>query len=97
MNNAFYYTVDVDLTHHGIKGQKWGVRRYQNKDGSLTAAGKKRYDFDIENTKKKMLYSDRKSISQSGDLHWKKSVKPRECLMKKRRHMLISENELKSL
>lgn len=31
-----------ELMHHGIKGQKWGVRRYQNKDGSLTLAGKKR-------------------------------------------------------
>lgn len=31
-----------ELCHHGIKGQKWGVRRYQNKDGSLTYAGKKR-------------------------------------------------------
>lgn len=31
------------LTHHGILGMKWGRRRYQNKDGSLTAAGKKRY------------------------------------------------------
>ena len=31
------------LEHHGIKGMKWGVRRYQNADGSLTAAGKKRY------------------------------------------------------
>lgn len=31
-----------ELYHHGIKGQKWGVRRYQNKDGSLTLAGKKR-------------------------------------------------------
>ena len=30
------------LVHHGIKGQRWGVRRYQNEDGSLTAAGKKR-------------------------------------------------------
>lgn len=30
------------LYHHGIKGMKWGVRRYQNKDGSLTPAGKKR-------------------------------------------------------
>lgn len=31
------------LIHHGIKGQKWGVRRFQNEDGSLTDAGKKRY------------------------------------------------------
>lgn len=31
------------LAHHGIKGMKWGVRRFRNKDGSLTAAGKKRY------------------------------------------------------
>jgi len=31
------------LAHHGIKGQKWGVRRYQNYDGSLTKAGRERY------------------------------------------------------
>lgn len=31
-----------EIYHHGVKGMKWGVRRYQNKDGSLTAAGKKR-------------------------------------------------------
>lgn len=43
-----YYIVDgqwcssEELYHHGIKGMKWGVRRYQNADGSLTAAGKKR-------------------------------------------------------
>ena len=33
----------AELYHHGIKGQRWGVRRYQNDDGSLTAAGKERY------------------------------------------------------
>lgn len=33
-----------ELYHHGIKGQKWGVRRFQNKDGSLTSEGRKRYN-----------------------------------------------------
>ena len=32
-----------ELMHFGILGMKWGIRRYQNKDGSLTPAGKKRY------------------------------------------------------
>ena len=36
-------TPESVLAHHGIKGQKWGVRRYQNPDGSLTSAGKVRY------------------------------------------------------
>lgn len=34
--------MDGEIYHHGILGQKWGVRRFQNKDGSLTAAGKQR-------------------------------------------------------
>lgn len=37
------------LSHHGILGMKWGVRRYQNKDGTLTAAGRKRYYGDDNN------------------------------------------------
>lgn len=37
------------ICHHGILGMKWGIRRYQNKDGSLTAAGKKRYYFSENN------------------------------------------------
>ena len=37
-----------ELYHWGIKGMKWGVRRYQNKDGTLTPAGRKRYGEDGE-------------------------------------------------
>lgn len=38
-----YKIVNGELYHWGLKGMKWGVRRYQNKDGTLTDAGKKRY------------------------------------------------------
>ena len=42
------------LVHYGVKGMRWGVRRYRNKDGTLTPAGKKRYDQDIrDNASKK--------------------------------------------
>ena len=43
-----------ELYHHGIKGMKWGIRRYQNKDGSLTPQGKKKYE---KNTGKILLKS----------------------------------------
>lgn len=42
-----------ELYHHGIKGMKWGVRRYQNEDGSLTAEGRLRYTKEQKNMIKK--------------------------------------------
>lgn len=44
-NNRFgkYYNSDGYLVHHGIPGMRWGVRRYQNADGSLTNKGQRRY------------------------------------------------------
>jgi len=39
------YRDSDELYHHGIKGMRWGIRRYQNEDGSLTEAGKRHYDI----------------------------------------------------
>ena len=57
------------LEHHGIKGQHWGQRRFQNPDGSLTSAGKKRYGSSFEEKKKewakdpKKVYKHRKAFT----------------------------------
>ena len=64
-----------ELYHHGIKGMKWGVRRFQNEDGSLTSAGKKRYDDDS-------IGSD-KRLSSNSD-----SKTPRKGLIQKRKDKL---------
>ena len=45
-----------ELYHHGIKGQKWGIRRYQNKDGSLTNSGEKRYNGKYDIPKGTIMY-----------------------------------------
>lgn len=50
---------ESNLYHHGIKGQKWGVRRYQNKDGSLTSAGKKRYSTSTDSSEHKRGLTDK--------------------------------------
>lgn len=53
MSNIFE-TESTSLQHHGILGQKWGVRRFENKNGTLTHAGRKRYDTDEDGDYKKV-------------------------------------------
>lgn len=53
-----------ELYHYGIKGQKWGVRRYQNDDGSLTPSGKKRYSDDSQINSIKRNETPRKGFIQ---------------------------------
>lgn len=77
------YATDVGqayLAHHGIKGQRWGVRRYQNEDGSLTPEGRERYaprDTDTETTKK--VKKDLLKMS-SGEFTRKYQVTPEEYM-----------------
>lgn len=64
---------DDELAHYGTKGMKWGVRRYQNKDGSLTTAGKKRYaklEAEMETLKPKK----NSKVEETGKTERKKTV-----------------------
>lgn len=72
MENYYVLSSGDDLYHWGIKGMRWGVRRYQNKDGSLTAAGQKRRDKlqakldKIEGTEK--MKNSGKTTKKIGDM-----------------------------
>ena len=66
--------MENELAHWGIKGMRWGVRRYQNKDGTLTPAGKKRYESELAKLKKeeRVLKNRQKSQAKFDELDRKR-------------------------
>lgn len=63
---GYEFIRESDLTHHGIKGQKWGIRRFQNKDGSYTAAGRKRRTENESDNLRKSKHTMKKAIAVGG-------------------------------
>lgn len=96
-----------ELLHSGVKGMRWGVRRYQNKDGTLTAAGKKREAAErkgepkksggvIKNTGKKIAtkFRDRKAAKDKEKAE--KELNEQKAKLRKKRIDEMTDDELKT-
>lgn len=92
MNEYYSYSENdyrAYLEHHGILGMRWGVRRYQNKDGSLTAAGKKHVrgsDSDAKASYKARNRAIQREYDETEARIESKYKKGRQCL----KRMLLS-------
>lgn len=81
-----------ELYHHGVQGQKWGVRRYQNEDGSLTPEGRSHYGYSIREAGKKIIKSlKEKHASRSEQKKKNKQKKERIKRLEKARKAKVAK------
>ena len=95
-----YYYSEMYLQHHGILGQKWGVRRFQNYDGSLTAKGKQRELKSARQYKRALNRVDQGLAEESrslriAEMNSAKHDITRESLLDKRKKAVESGNSKK--
>ena len=64
------YNYTDELYHYGIKGMKWGVRRFQRKNGTLTSAGKKRYTDDAIKEYRKSYDKSERLSNKAYEKEW---------------------------
>ena len=87
MENNYILTSTGELYHWGVKGMKWGVRRYQNKDGSLTHRGRKR--------QKELSADEKERASRKNDLKNRRTMSDAD--LRKKIERIKMEKEFKNL
>ena len=88
-----YVLINGELQHAGIKGMKWGIRRFQNPDGTLTAEGKKRYGDGSSEKKSSGTTRKRTSVKSMSDEELNRRIKRLEA---EKRYRDLSAKDVKT-